>query len=478
MAVLFDAGSANVMTGGNGVTSLTTPAFTITSAANRAGVIGFAGATNTTGLSGSIGGVTGAIISGANGTTVTRTAILGVVALPSGSQTATVSWTTAQNAEIGVIVASGVAQGGVNAGSFNAGVTSAAGGTSLAVTSAAGDLTTTVFADSGTASSSAPTSTQARKWSFASVSRGLGCGGDIGPGTGTTTHTWTVNDGGVADGLSGANFVQVAGVSARARIFGVPLPYRSEYRRDVSAWFRSRPLDAVPPRAAFLTTPEPKRPPGEGSIVFPAASLITAQPPVVPAFLTTPEAFRQPSRLQVSIIRGAGTLPAPVSPPPVIAFLTTQAANRETLKDASVFFKPIFLQFDPLGGGAFFATVVPWRDRNLADASILFAPRQPAILDFPEIRRFHAVPFMEPPRREGSVIFLPPALFASVAPLIEIKNRWIETPVPWRYWPGARHDASWVTVYPQPPQVQPPPSPRAGNVAPQWLRRRRLLFGI
>src|SRR5437016_3246758 len=86
-----------------GVTSVTTPAFIIGSGANRAAMIMVAmSANNATGITASLGGVSGTVIPGTDsGTTANiRTLIFQVINPPSGAQTATVSWTTSMN-EIG-----------------------------------------------------------------------------------------------------------------------------------------------------------------------------------------------------------------------------------------------------------------------------------------------------------------------------------------------------------------------------------------
>ena len=131
--------------------------------------------------------------------------LFGVVSPPSGSQTATVSWTTAATAEIIFLTASGVNQGGVNSGTFNNGGTAFANGAvSIAITSADGDLTSTV----GKEGSSVNLSTnQTERWAHDATPPSQK--GDTGPGTANPTHTWT--PGQLANTcMSGANFVASA----------------------------------------------------------------------------------------------------------------------------------------------------------------------------------------------------------------------------------------------------------------------------
>src|SRR5438034_455554 len=116
MTVVFD--TFKTITG-VGVTTLTTAPFTIASSANRAGALclsTFGGSLTIS--AGSIGGVSGAEVTGTDSGT-SRAFIVGVVAPPSGSQTAAISWDLPTDAVLGVITASGVNQGGVNAGTFN-----------------------------------------------------------------------------------------------------------------------------------------------------------------------------------------------------------------------------------------------------------------------------------------------------------------------------------------------------------------------
>src|SRR5882762_5796693 len=86
MSVAFDN---KVTVTGINVTTLTTPAFTITSAANVFGVTSLSIQNAVTGITASLGGVNGVAIPGC----FTPTQTFSMPAPPSGSQTATASWT-------------------------------------------------------------------------------------------------------------------------------------------------------------------------------------------------------------------------------------------------------------------------------------------------------------------------------------------------------------------------------------------------
>src|SRR5260370_12811284 len=133
--------------------------------------------------SASLGGVNGTLVPGTDsGTTATmRTLIFQVTNPPSGSQTATVSWTNAMNADVGVITVSGANQTTpCNNGTFAAANSSPAA-TSLTIPSNSGDLTASVAATTDTWIT--PFTNQTLKWGIDSGE----AGGDIGLGTGATT---------------------------------------------------------------------------------------------------------------------------------------------------------------------------------------------------------------------------------------------------------------------------------------------------
>jgi len=187
-----------------GVTKITTPTFLVGSFPNRAAMIMVAMAANTaTNISASLGGVAGTLIPGTDsGTTSTnRTMIFQVINPPSGAQTATVSWTTSMNADVGVITVSGVNQSSpTNNGKFTASKSAPSAATSVTITSNPGDLTASIGYTSDEWKS--PYTNQTLKWGLDS---GI-VGGDVGPGIGTTTHTWTDDYAGQTVSVSGANF--------------------------------------------------------------------------------------------------------------------------------------------------------------------------------------------------------------------------------------------------------------------------------
>jgi len=172
--------------------------------ANRAAMIMVVMTANSAkGMSASLGGVAGTLCPGTDsGTTATlRTLIFQVTSPPAGLQTATVSWTNSLNADIGVITASGADQTTpCTNGTFVASNSSPSPGTSVTIASNPSDLTASVVITSD--SSVAPFTNQALVWGIdQSVT-----GGDIGPGTGTTTHTWTGKYSGETRSVSAANF--------------------------------------------------------------------------------------------------------------------------------------------------------------------------------------------------------------------------------------------------------------------------------
>jgi N,N-dimethylformamidase beta subunit-like protein len=187
-----------------GVTTVTTPSFIIGSGANRAAMVMVTmsenGATN---ITAGLGGVSGTLVAGSDsGTTATiRAMIFQVINPPSGSQTATVSWTGFMNADVGVMTVSGADQTTpVTNGTFAAADSNPGASTSVTITSNSGDLTASVGYTQ--AAWVAPFTNQTRTWGIdQSVA-----GGDIGPGTGTTTHTWTDQFASQTHAVSGANF--------------------------------------------------------------------------------------------------------------------------------------------------------------------------------------------------------------------------------------------------------------------------------
>jgi hypothetical protein len=185
-------------------TTVTTPSFVVGSGPNRAAMIMVTMNQNVaTGITASLGGVSGTLVPGTDsGTTATvRTLIFQVINPPSGAQTATVSWTNSITAaDVGVITVSGADQvTPCTNGTFLAG-NSRPVTTSVTITSTAGDLTASVAYTND--AWVAPYTNQTLKWGIDSSQ----AGGDIGPGTGTTTHAWTDKWPLNAHAVSGANF--------------------------------------------------------------------------------------------------------------------------------------------------------------------------------------------------------------------------------------------------------------------------------
>ncbi len=112
-----------------------------------------------------------------------------------------VSWTTGMNADVGVITVSGADQTTpCTNGTFAANNSAPATTTSVTITSNPGDLTASVGYTEDTWVT--PLTNQTLKWGVDSNVTG----GDIGPGTGTTTHTWTDQYFFQTHAVSGANF--------------------------------------------------------------------------------------------------------------------------------------------------------------------------------------------------------------------------------------------------------------------------------
>jgi hypothetical protein len=188
-----------------GVSTVTTPAFAVGSGVNRAAMIMVTMSTNTaTNITASLGGVTGTVIPGTDsGTTASmRALIFQVINPPSGAQTATVSWTDVpMNANVGVITVSGADQTTpCTNGIFAASDSTPSATTSVTITSSPGDLTASVgYTGDGWIP---PFTNQSLRWGVDSGESG----GDVGPGTGATTHAWTDWYYWQTHAVSGANF--------------------------------------------------------------------------------------------------------------------------------------------------------------------------------------------------------------------------------------------------------------------------------
>lgn len=195
MAVAYD-NTASIT--GSGVTTVTTNTFTITSENNRAAIVGMSNDNGSvSGISYTVGGVSAVAIPGCFATFFLTGA---VTAPPSGSQTATASWTGVANVVFGVMTFYNVSQttptnnGTVSA---NYGVGTLA---SITVTSAPGDLTVDHFFVTART-----VSANTQNLGYNTDNGGLCAGaGSYGPGTGTATHQWTISagNGGRSDGVN------------------------------------------------------------------------------------------------------------------------------------------------------------------------------------------------------------------------------------------------------------------------------------
>jgi hypothetical protein len=160
-------------------------------------------ANSATNITAALGGVNGTLVPGTDSGTAfsIRTMIFQVINPPSGMQTATVSWTTAMDADVAVITVGGADQNTpVINGTFVATAAAPTATTSLTIISNPGDLTATVAATNGNWAT--PFTNQLKKWGIDSTE----VGGDIGRGAGTTTHTWTDTWPYTGRTISGANF--------------------------------------------------------------------------------------------------------------------------------------------------------------------------------------------------------------------------------------------------------------------------------
>src|SRR5204862_2233672 len=130
------------------VTRITTPSFVVGSGANRVAIIMVVMTANSaTGITASLGGVSGTLCPGTDSvsTATLRTLIFQVTNPPSGLQTSAVSWTNSMNADIGVITVSGADQTTpCTNGTFVASNSSPSPATSVTIASNAGDLTASV----------------------------------------------------------------------------------------------------------------------------------------------------------------------------------------------------------------------------------------------------------------------------------------------------------------------------------------------
>lgn len=202
----------------SGATSVTTGTFTIGAGVNRAAIacLHFYASNNPSGITVSVGGVSGSAITGADTGTATtsRTVCFCVTNPPSGSRTASASWTNAATGDFGVITATGVDQTTPCTNGAQA-VNAGAGGVatvSVTITSASGDLTVSA-GQTENALAATPTNRTLR-WG---VDSGVWAG-DTGPGTGTTVHTWTDTILNQHMTAAGANFKAAGGGGATSTV--------------------------------------------------------------------------------------------------------------------------------------------------------------------------------------------------------------------------------------------------------------------
>lgn len=201
MAVAYDNVETKV---GNSVTSLTTNSFTITASSNRVAILGlhFPGTTYSS-LSMSCGGQSGSQI--ASVATIVTVELWGVINPASGSQTASASWTGANDAVLGAMTFSGAAQSSV----FTDPQTSGGYGSSnnISISSDNGDMTVSVLTSVTTDWST----DQTIEYDDNPATPNVFGQGDIGPGTGNATHTWTKGSGSGWAQLAGCNIELAAG---------------------------------------------------------------------------------------------------------------------------------------------------------------------------------------------------------------------------------------------------------------------------
>lgn len=163
------------------------------------------------------GGVSGAAITGADTTTTwsgTRLISYCVVDPAPGSQSGSFVFGGTGDysyAHIGVVTATSTGTLSCTNGNQTTAVPSATRATSLAITSANGDLTTTLAVTGSnwcTTTTSYPTNCPpyTNQTGLAGEANAPNAYMDRGPGTGTTTHTWTDRYTGQNHGIVGANF--------------------------------------------------------------------------------------------------------------------------------------------------------------------------------------------------------------------------------------------------------------------------------
>lgn len=182
MAVVYQ-----VSTDQEAISTQTTTTSAVTFAGtNRSAIVTLTVLGPVTGITVTCGGINCSPVAGATqtGSTFTTTQYCTDTEPPSGSQTATASWTNAVSSILGLMQASNVDQAtpviNGTASTYAFGSSSSA-----TITSTSGDLTTSTnfcsATDRAQTTNQTPEPVANNAWSCQ----------DIGPGTGTTTHTWS-----------------------------------------------------------------------------------------------------------------------------------------------------------------------------------------------------------------------------------------------------------------------------------------------
>ncbi len=211
MAALFDnTGSIS----GEAVSTLTTGLFIIGSDPNLVGIVCIGHNINSaTGITSSIGGVSGNLIAGTDTTTgdaARRSLQHGVIAPPSGLKSATASWTGACAAVVGAITATGADQ----VTGFQNGTQTAASATTpnITVTSAVNNLTVVSLAQLG--SRTETLATQTEEYNVTSATSLIVCAVSTGAGAATVNHQWTQSGSAKTTPMSGCDIIASSGGAA------------------------------------------------------------------------------------------------------------------------------------------------------------------------------------------------------------------------------------------------------------------------
>jgi hypothetical protein len=205
-AVVYEAAAHTTFSYGTGGT------YSITlggASSNRAVLIAVnMAATSLTDITVTVGGQSAAFISGTDsGAFADRTVLYGLTTSLTGAQTVAVSWSGGSStATSGAISATGVNQTTPFAHGIAAHTYISSGPISLTVTSVGGNLTATSIAVQSTGGTVTASTNESLKWTDA-IPSNANAYGDVGPGTGTTTHTWTLSGSALTTNISGADFV-------------------------------------------------------------------------------------------------------------------------------------------------------------------------------------------------------------------------------------------------------------------------------